>query len=187
VTEPLVLLTGHRLALAMPRQEMLAEYHRWENDPRTILGLGNQWAQPWEVRAAGYERQRANERYQQFEVVRREDGTPVGMTVLEVNTYVRTAEFVIVLAPEARGNGYAAEAARLTLDWAFDLGALRMVWLKVLAPNRAGRAAYAKAGFREVGRLRRAGFWLGEAVDEVIMDALPGELPGPSAVAGSVG
>jgi len=111
----------------------------------------------------------------------------IGITVLQINTFVRTAEFVIVLAPEARGKGCAAEATRLTLDWAFNLGALRMVWLKVLEPNRAGVAAYAKAGFRKSGRLRQSGFWLGKPVDEIIMDALPEDFPGPSAVAAVIG
>ncbi|MGW7575281.1 GNAT family N-acetyltransferase [Streptomyces sp. NPDC054765] len=143
--------------------------------------------QSWEVRAAGYERQRGNERFQQFEVVRLDDSTAVGMTILEVNPYVRTAEFVIVLAPEERGKGYATEAARLTLDWAFHLAHLRMVWLKVLEPNRAGIAAYEKAGFRPSGRLRQSGYWLGQPVDELLMDALPEDFPGPSAVTGTLG
>ena len=187
MSKPHVLLPGGTLALAMPRQDMLPEYHRWENDPGTLTGYGNQWAQAWEVRSAGYERQRGNERYQQFEVVRMADEQAVGMTILQINTYVRTAEFVIVLAPEERGKGYAAEATRLTLDWAFHLGALRMVWLKVLEPNRGGIAAYRKAGFQESGRLRQSGFWLGQPVDELLMDALPADFPGPSAVAAAIG
>jgi len=187
MSDPHILLSGDRLALGMPRQDLLPEYHRWENDARTIMGYGNQWAQAWEVRAAGYERQRGNDRYQQFEIVQLDGHEAIGITVLQINTFVRTAEFVIVLAPEARGKGCAAEATRLTLDWAFNLGALRMVWLKVLEPNRAGVAAYAKAGFRKSGRLRQSGFWLGKPVDEIIMDALPEDFPGPSAVAAVIG
>lgn len=187
MSDPHILLTGEQLALGMPRQDKLPDYHKWENDTRTILGYGNQWPQSWEVRAAGYERQRSNERYQQFEVVRLEDKAAVGITTLQIDTYVRTAEFVIVLAPEARGKGYAAEATRLTLDWAFHLGALRMVWLKVLEPNSAGIAAYEKAGFRRNGRLRKSGYWLGQPADEIIMDALPEDFPGPSAVTTAVG
>ncbi|MFE6689659.1 GNAT family N-acetyltransferase [Streptomyces sp. NPDC057743] len=187
MSEPHILLTGERLALGMPRQDLLPEYHRWENDARTILGYGNQFPQAWEVRAAGYERQRANDRYQQFEVVQLDEQAAIGITVLQINTFTRSAEFVIVLAPEARGKGYAAEATRLTLDWAFHLGALRTVWLKVLAPNHAGIAAYQKAGFREAGRFRKSGYWLGEPADEILMDALPEDFPGPSAVTAAIG
>ncbi|MFC5723811.1 hypothetical protein ACFP1Z_26960 [Streptomyces gamaensis] len=78
MSDPHILLTGESLALGMPREDMLPEYHKWENDARTILGYGNQWAQSWEVRAAGYERQRSNERYQQFEVLRLKDRRPWG-------------------------------------------------------------------------------------------------------------
>ncbi|MFB6816291.1 GNAT family N-acetyltransferase [Streptomyces sp. NPDC056347] len=187
MSEPHILLSGKTLALAMPRADMLPEYHKWENDPATITGYGNQWAQAWEVRAAGYERQRGNQRFQQFEVVRLADNRPVGMTILEVNPHARTAEFVIVLAPDERGKGHATESTRLTLDWAFHVAALRMVWLKVLEPNQAGIAAYKKAGFHESGRLRKAGFWLGEPVDELFMDALPEDVPGLSAVRAALG
>ncbi|MFG2225237.1 GNAT family N-acetyltransferase [Streptomyces sp. NPDC048644] len=74
----------------------------------------------------------------------------------------------------------------MTLDWAFHLGSLRMVWLKALEPNRAGITAYEKAGFRPAGRLRQSGFWLGEQADELIMDALREDFPGPSAVSTAV-
>ncbi len=62
-----------------------------------------------------------------------------------------------------------------------------MVWLKVLEPNAAGIAAYEKAGFRPSGRLRQSGYWLGEPVDELLMDALPEDFPGSSAVTAALG
>ncbi len=182
-----MLLTGQSLALGMPRKDMLPTYHTWENDPGTLMGYGNQVPQSWETREAGWERQRGNMNYPQFEVVRLQDSEPVGMTTLEINRFVRTAEFVIVLAPTERGKGYATEAARLTLDWAFHLAALHMVWLKVLEPNRAGVAAYEKAGFRHAGRLRQAGFWQGVPVDELLMDAVPEDFSGPSVIMGADG
>lgn len=92
-----------------------------------------------------------------------------------------------LLAPESRGQGLATEATRLTLDWAFHLAHLRMVWLKVLAPNTAGITAYQRAGFRQAGRLRQAGYWLGEVVDELLMDAVRADFPGPSAVRDTFG
>ncbi|MCX5396941.1 GNAT family N-acetyltransferase [Streptomyces sp. NBC_00102] len=181
-----ILLSGDRLALAQPRREMLETYHQWENDLGTLMGYGNQVPQSWEAREAGWERQRKNRDYVQFEVVRLEDGAPIGITTLILDTYVRTAEFVMLLGSEFRGQGYATEAVHLTLDWGFHVAALRMVWLKVLEPNEAGRAAYSKAGFRQAGRLRRAGHWMGEVVDELMMDALPEDFPGKSAVRGTL-
>ncbi|MBB5789878.1 RimJ/RimL family protein N-acetyltransferase [Jiangella mangrovi] len=166
----------------MTTAEHLREYHRWENDPETILGYGNQAPQSWETRAAGYEAQARSDRQTRFEIVRLTDDRPVGTTVLYVDHAVRTAEFVMVLAPEARGHGFAAEATLLTLDWAFHMAALRMVWLKVLEPNVRAVRAYEKAGFRPAGRLRQAGWWRGESCDELLMDAVRADFPGPSAI-----
>ncbi|BAJ29924.1 MULTISPECIES: GNAT family protein [Kitasatospora] len=168
---PLVLLDGTRVSLAMPSRDHLEEYHRWENDPGTILGFGTQVAQSWEVRAGGWEAQGRNRNYPQFEVIGTTDHTPLGLTTLQIDPAVRTAEFVILLAPEARGKGLATEATALTLRWAFQYAALRTVWLKVLEPNVAGVAAYQKAGFKPAGRLRQSGFWLGRLCDELLMDA----------------
>ncbi|MGH3430295.1 MAG: GNAT family N-acetyltransferase [Pseudonocardiaceae bacterium] len=181
MTGPHILLSGDTLALGLPHADMLPEYHRWENDPGVILGYGTQLPQSWETRAAGYEGQaRGSDRYAQFEVIRIKDEHPIGMTILQVDHQVRTAEYIILLAPEA--HGHATEATRLTLDWAFHLAALRMVWLKVLAPNTAGRRAYQNAGFRHAGQLRQSGYWLGQPCDEILMDATPTDFTGPSAV-----
>ncbi|NJP44718.1 GNAT family N-acetyltransferase [Actinacidiphila epipremni] len=187
MSEPHILLDGDRLALSLPRQDMLPTYHRWENHPGTVLGYGTQMPQSWETRSAGWQGQAGSPVRTAFEVVRREDMRAVGMTVLYVDQAVRTSEYVMLIAPEERGKGYATEATRLTLDWAFRLGAVRMVWLKVLAPNGAAVRAYGKAGFRDAGRLRNSGYWLGQPVDELLMDALPEDFVGPSAVTAAIG
>ncbi|MFF2657595.1 hypothetical protein ACFVUH_09560 [Kitasatospora sp. NPDC058032] len=57
---PHILLPGERVSLAMTNRDHLADYHRWENDPGTILGFGTQVAQSWEVRAGGWEGQGRN-------------------------------------------------------------------------------------------------------------------------------
>ncbi|MFI6350514.1 GNAT family N-acetyltransferase [Streptomyces sp. NPDC050560] len=183
MSQPHILLRGDRLALGLPRHDLLPEYHRWENHPGTILGYGTQMPTSWEARAAGWDAQARSEMRRSFEIVRLGDERAVGMTVLYVDQAVQRAEYIVLLAPEERGKGYAAEATTLTLDWAFNLAALRGVWLKVLEPNRAGIAAYEKAGFRQAGRLRKAGYWLGQPVDELLMDALPEDFPGTSRVA----
>ncbi|WP_116948308.1 GNAT family N-acetyltransferase [Jiangella endophytica] len=182
MSDPHLLLRGERLALALTTAEHLAEYHRWETDPATMLGYGTQVPVSWETRAAGYEAQARNDQRTAFEVVRLDDGAPVGTTVLRVDPAVRTAEFFMILAPEARGHGFAAEAAVLTLDWGLHLAALRMVWLKVLEPNARAIRAYERAGFRPAGRLRQAGWWRGESCDELLMDVVRADFPGPSRI-----
>ena len=106
----------------------------------------------------------------------------MGTTALRIDHYVRTAEFVILLGGEGRGRGLSREATLLTLDYGFHITNLRAVWLKVLEHNTAGVRAYEGAGFKPVGRLRRCGYWLGATCDEIIMDAVTEEFPGPSVV-----
>lgn len=76
-SDPQILLRGDRLGLGQPRREMLPDYHRWEKDPGTLLGYGNQFPQAWEVREGGWSGQRGNHNYPQFEVIRLDDMTPV--------------------------------------------------------------------------------------------------------------
>ncbi|MFE5900574.1 GNAT family N-acetyltransferase [Streptomyces sp. NPDC056488] len=172
MNSPHILLPGERVSLAMTNRDHLSDYHRWENDPATILGYGTQVTQSWEVRAGGWEGQGRNRDYAQFEVITTDDQAPVGLTTLQIDSAVRTAEFVILIAPEARGKGLATEATSLTLRWAFEYTALRMVWLKVLVANTAGMTAYQKAGFQDAGRLRQSGYWLGRPCDEILMDVV---------------
>ncbi|WP_346765018.1 hypothetical protein [Streptomyces sp. A1277] len=44
-----------------------------------------------------------------------------------------------------------------------------------------------RAGFKHAGKLREAGYWLGQVCDEVLMDALAQDLTGPSVVRALLG
>jgi diamine N-acetyltransferase len=182
-------LRGKKTALGPIREDLVPEYWRWENDPGVVLGYGRQVPESLESRTEGHGHQtRASLNQVRFTVYDLErDTPPAGLTTLLVDHQVRTAQYLILLAPDARGRGLAAEATLLTLDYAFHLTALRMVWLKVLEPNIAAVRAYQNAGFRHAGRLRQAGHWLGRPCDELVMDATPEDFPGPSVVAGGDG
>ena len=52
----------------------------------------------------------------------------------------------------------------------------------MLEHNTAAIRTYQAVGFKEVGRLRRSGYWLGAECDEIVMDAVSDEFPGPSVV-----
>ncbi len=173
---PQALCAGERLALALAREEMMQDYHRWENDPATVVGFGARWPVSWEVFQARFHSTHTSTHYQLFEVITTQDAVPVGTTALNVDQSVNSAEFTLVIAPEHRGRGYAADATALTLDWAFTIASLSVVWLEVLAPHTAAVTAYLKAGFRSAGRLRSAGLWHGERVDKLLLDCVPDDL-----------
>lgn len=174
---PVPLCSGERLALALAREEMMRDYHRWETDPATVVGFGARWPVSWEVFQARFRSSHTTAHYQLFEVITAESAVPVGTAALSVDQSVNSAEYTLVIAPEHRGRGYATEATSLTLDWAFTIASLSAVWLEVLAPHTAAVHAYLKAGFRDAGRLRSAALWHGRRVDKLLLDCVPGDLP----------
>ena len=148
-----------------------------------LVGYGRQSPESLESRTEGMAAQQrgGKPRFTIYDTSKGEP-EPVGVTTLIPDDAVRTAEYIIMLASEARGRGLGKQATRLTLDYAFHICNLRMIWLKVLAPNAAGLSAYKSAGFRHAGVLRQSGYWLGQVCDEVIMDALASEFAGESVI-----
>jgi diamine N-acetyltransferase len=184
--EPILWLRGRRVALGPFVRELVELYWRWEQEPQVIVGYGRQTPESLEARTAGYDSQSRSmhdqTRFTVYDLELQGAPRPIGTTALRIDHEVRTAEFVMLLGAEGRGRGLAAEATTLTLDYAFHIVNLRAVWLKVLAPNIAAIRAYKAAGFKTVGRLRRAGYWLGKECDEVIMDVVSSDLIGRSEV-----
>ena len=60
------------------------------------------------------------------------------------------------------------EALNLLLDYGFSFLNLRNIYLKVFEYNEAAYNLYKKAGFKEVGRLRKAVEIMGKTYDEII-------------------
>lgn len=168
---PVIAYPGDPLSLAVPRPARADVYHRWMMDPDTARGLGNRWPHTVETHRRGWESGSGSNSHP-FELID-STGGGAGIVKFDADDFVRSAEWTIYLAPEARGRGYAAEAARLSLAYAFDIAQLHSVWLRVLEPNKAAIRAYEKGGFRHAGVLRRGGYWGASPCDLVIMDAIP--------------
>jgi RimJ/RimL family protein N-acetyltransferase len=181
--EPLLWIGTESCALGAYRADLVESYWRWEQDPGLLVGYGRQQPESLEARTEGMAHQLrgGNIRFTVYDLGSGEP-VPAGVTTLLPDHSVRSAEFVVMLAPEARGRGLGTEATRLTLDYAFHITNLRMVWLKVLAPNKPAVRAYEKAGFKPAGALREGGHWLGRTCDELLMDALAAEFPYPSVI-----
>lgn len=146
-----------------------------------MLGYGQQYAETEQTRAAVFDTQsRDGNPYFTVHDLAGDQPIPVGISQLIVDNRTRTGELVIIIGEEGRGKGLATEATRLTLDYGFHITNLRNIYLSVLASNTPGIKAYEKSGFKLIGRRRQSGYWLGEIVDHVFMDAIPAEFPGPS-------
>ena len=88
----------------------------------------------------------------------------------------RTAVIGIMLGnPNYQRKGYGVEAVKLILDYGFSFLNLRNISLSVFEYNEAAYNLYKKAGFKEVGRLRKAVEIMGKTYDVIIMDMLKEE------------
>ncbi|HET8695631.1 MAG TPA: spermidine N1-acetyltransferase [Aquabacterium sp.] len=98
------------------------------------------------------------------------DQDRVGLVELvEINHIHRRAEFQIIIAPQHQGKGYATEATRLALDYAFTVLNLYKLFLIVDCDNERAVKVYRKLGFVEEGRLRHEFFVDGEYRDVLRM------------------
>ena len=85
------------------------------------------------------------------------------------------AEIAYWLVPEARGEGFATEAAGLLLDYAFETRGLHKVFARVVAFNEASAALLERLGFVEEGRLRDHLYLDGDYRDVSLFGLLRGE------------
>lgn len=176
-TEPIINITGERVALGPLRRDLIPLMARWVNDLAITRNIGFVTPISIEQETEWYERMTSDPSEITFLLYERATMRPVGTTGLSHIQYAdRCATFGIFIGePDARGRGYGTEATRLLLDYAFTALGLHNVALDVAEWNVAGLRAYARAGFREYGRRRQCWQMGGRLWDEVHMDCLATE------------
>jgi RimJ/RimL family protein N-acetyltransferase len=92
--------------------------------------------------------------------------TPVGMVELQPIDWEKgVAEVGVWIAATQQGNGYATEAMRLVVDYAFDQLRLHKVRTEVFDFNEASRRLMDRVGFEREGVLREEDYVDGRYVD----------------------
>ncbi|WP_440582048.1 GNAT family N-acetyltransferase [Streptomyces flavofungini] len=117
----------------------------------------------------------------------------VGIIQLRATDWrVRSTELNYVVAPWARGEGYASEAALATAQWLFHDQAFERIELRTAADNTAAQQVAQKIGCISEGVLRGAwiarvrnggdpfGGWLDARTDLIVWSLLPEDLEGVS-------
>lgn len=180
-------LHGDRAGIGPIRPDLVEDYWRWEQQIPTIVGYNRQTPQQLattrEIYTSAYES--SSDRQIKFTVYATDgpEPVPVGTAMLLLDLGLDVAEYTVSIgAPEARGKGVGSEATLLVLDYAFHVTGLECVYLTVLEPNAGAIIAYERAGFCRQGVRRNSNKWLGRRVNEIHMDAVPAEFPGPSRV-----
>lgn len=180
--QPVVNIVGERVALGPLRRDLVPLYQRWRNDFYVQRTFGDLPAPiTLEARAAWFEENATATDAHWFTIYAVDGWQPIGTTDLyEIDYRLGTARFGMLIGEaSARGKGYGTETVRLMLDYAFTALGLHNVMLSVSEYNLAGRRAYEKAGFREMGRRRQADPMAGRRYDEVYMDCVATEFVSP--------
>ncbi len=118
-----------------------------------------------------------NDRAESFVFAIRQAEQLIGIVNIDGLSWVHShAEIGIALAsPAVRGQGYAAAALRLFLHYLFvDIG-LRRVFCRIMDGNEASVRLFARAGFREEGRLRQHVYRSGQYLDMLFFGLLASE------------
>ncbi|GAB3698582.1 GNAT family N-acetyltransferase [Nocardiopsis oceani] len=182
-TPPWIWLRGEKAGLGPIREDLLETYWRLEQQIPTIVGYNRQSPQPMRTtRAILVDGGSSDEiRFTIYDLAQ-EPVAPVGLAKLAMDKARGNAEYIVSLDPEHRGRGVGTEATRLVLDYAFHVANMACVWLTVIEVNAGAIRAYEKAGFVKQGMRRDSNMWLGQRVNEVLMDAVPADFEGPSRV-----
>ncbi|WP_432056121.1 GNAT family N-acetyltransferase [Streptomyces sp. bgisy022] len=105
------------------------------------------------------------------------------------NWHIRSTELSYIVAPWARGEGYASEAALATARWLFGDQRLQRIELRTAADNTAAQQVAQKIGCISEGVLRNAciahlrtedGGWTDVRTDFIVWSLLPEDLDSTS-------
>ncbi|MEU1083854.1 GNAT family N-acetyltransferase [Streptomyces sp. NPDC005908] len=112
----------------------------------------------------------------------------VGVVQLtRTNWHVRSTELSYIVAPWARGEGYASEAALATAQWLFKDQRFERIELRTAADNTASQQVAQKIGCISEGVLRNAciarvrtedGGWSEVRTDFIVWSLLPEDIEG---------
>jgi RimJ/RimL family protein N-acetyltransferase len=113
-------------------------------------------------------------------VERREDGLLLGDTSVWLRSVEhRQVEIGYVFHPDAAGHGYATEASRALLDFAFAQLNAHRVYARTDARNTRSASLLRRLGMREEAHLREAEIFKGAWGDELVFAILDREWPPP--------
>jgi len=116
---------------------------------------------------------RRSGRWAELAVTHAKHGTFLGVVVFHGFSWAdKRAEFSAWLAPDARGHGHAARAARIALGWAFETLGLARVEMSTTTENRAAQRFARNLGFTYEGTMRARNVERGRPVDVLFFGLL---------------
>lgn len=173
-------MTSARLALRPFRPADVADVQRFQSDPLVLPFIpwelrSRQETQDWLEKVSGSEVRQEGD-HGAWAVERQHDARVIGAVNLSwASSAHGQAEFGFVLAGDAQGLGYAAEAATALLDVAFPALDLHRVYARVDARNEPSLRMLRRLGLRQEAYLVGREFFKGAWTDIVIFAVLNDE------------
>lgn len=169
-------LIGEKVVLREYRQEDLSALRAWVNDTETTKYLGGTYrrVQSWEETEEWLSRRLSGDAGGEgYVIADKETMKYLGqIDLMMIDPIARKAEMAIVLSPAHQGKGYAKEAVRLLVNYAFQTMNLHKVHLKCAEKNERAVSLYKNAGFETEGVLRDDLFIDGEYQNTLIMSII---------------
>jgi RimJ/RimL family protein N-acetyltransferase len=172
---------GQLIRLRAREPEDEADAYRWMADPDVILWNGVRYPRSRETMRERIEIGAAlSYAHARFAVVTLAESRLIGDVAIHAEEpESRCAWLAMTIGdPEYRNRGYGTDALRTACRFGFNVMNLNRLELEVLADNERARKAYAKVGFLEEGRRRKAVFTHGAYRDLIVMGLLREELTG---------
>ncbi|MGW1160591.1 GNAT family N-acetyltransferase [Streptomyces sp. NPDC002519] len=165
---------GRGVALAPLDVDDAELVHAWRTDPVAAHEVG-MWPRSLSAVRERIERDRDEHDRDDF-LVLLPDGTPIGHIALTDQDMVDgTAEIMLMLDPDHRGQGYGADAVDALVDLAFGELPMHRVQAVTHTTNTAALGVLARAGFVQEGVRRSACLHRGRRYDVAVLALLRDE------------
>ncbi len=169
---------GKEVYLRPTTPEDIANTYHWtlQSEPQTLSG------RPLPLRTAAqaaeaFKKKESSIDNQHFMIVRIDDNMPVGrISFFNYNPLNRSAELGVIVDPDERRNGHAAEGLKLLIKYLFRNRGLNKVYAETAAFNAGAAGLLEALEFKCDGRLRNHHFFDGEFHDKLVYSLLLYEL-----------
>jgi RimJ/RimL family protein N-acetyltransferase len=181
----MTVIVGRKCRLRPLSRSDLIHSLKWRNDPAVRDAvLGYRFPVTEKMEEGWYDRVLADQggKRATFAIEDLADGALVGLVHLfDIDWPCRLAHFGIVIGETDRQDrGIGSEATALMVAYGFETLNLERIELRVIDSNVRARHIYARLGFADEGRLRRAAFVAGATADVIVMGLLREEFRKPA-------
>jgi RimJ/RimL family protein N-acetyltransferase len=168
--------TEHRVYLKLLSPEDVTQaYVNWMKDELVTQYLESRWRVFSLEELKDYVRH-VNGSGQEylFGIVLKENNQHIGnIKIGAINQFHRYGDIGLLIGEKtAWGKGYGREAIELATQYAFEKLNLNKLVAGIYVNNIGSHKAFMKAGYSEVGRLKKHRFSNGEYVDEILVERL---------------